>query len=192
MGKLVLASSSPRRQELMEMMRLDFTIVPSKIEEEEYSGLKPVDLVRELARAKAEEVAELVEEAVVVGSDTIVVLDGVVIGKPVDQSEAVKMLKKMQDRQHTVITGLAVCDSSSGKASVDYDKTEVFMMPMSEKDISSYVNTGEPMDKAGAYGIQGIGGAFIEKIVGSYFTVMGLPIHKLAVMLKEYGIFVFN
>lgn len=192
MAKLVLASSSPRRQELMEMMGLDFTIVPSKINEEEYSGLKPIDLARELARAKAEEVAELVEEAIVIGSDTIVVLDGFVIGKPLDKSEAVKMLKKIQDRQHTVITGLAVCDSLSGKTSVDYDKTEVFVMPMSEKDIISYVNTGEPMDKAGAYGIQGIGGVFIEKIVGSYFTVMGLPIHKLAVMLKELGIFVFT
>lgn len=191
MRRLVLASSSPRREELMEMLGLSFTIVPSKIDEGEYTGLKPVDLVRELARAKAEGVAKLVENSIVVGSDTIVVLNGELMGKPVNNLHAVKMLKRMQNRQHTVITGLAVCDSESEKISVDYDKTEVYMLPMSDADINFYVNTGEPMDKAGAYGIQGIGGAFIEKIVGSYFTVMGLSIHKLAIMLREFGISIF-
>lgn len=163
MGKLVLASSSPRRQELMKMMGLDFLIMPGSVDEGKYSSLEPVDMARELARAKAEAVAGQFEEAVVIGSDTIVVLDGAVMGKPADKSEAVEILKKMQNRQHTVITGLAVCDSRTGKTCIDYDKTEVYMMPMSDNDIISYVNTGEPMDKAGAYGIQGIGGVFIKK-----------------------------
>lgn len=190
MSKLVLASSSPRRQEIMEMLGLDFIIIPSRIDEEKFVNLNPLDMVKELSKAKAEEVADLVEDTLVIGSDTIVVLDGVVLGKPADQFEAINMLKQLQNKQHIVLTGLAICDTS-GQLTVDYDKTDVFMVPLSDDDIINYVKTGEPMDKAGAYGIQGVGGAFIESINGSYYTVMGLPIHKLVKMLRKYGVFIF-
>ncbi len=191
MAKLVLASASPRRQELMEMLGFNFTIVPSKIDEEQYNHLGPVEMVKELARAKAEEVAALVEDTVVIGSDTIVVLDDKVLGKPSDQTEARDMLRKLQNRRHSVYTGIAVWDTFSGQVVVDYDKTDVFMGSITDKDILEYVKTGEPMDKAGAYGIQGVGGIFVEKINGSYFTVMGLPIHKLVKILKDFDISIF-
>ncbi|MFP4661332.1 MAG: Maf family protein [Halanaerobiales bacterium] len=191
MAKLVLASASPRRQELMKMLGFNFTIVPSKINEEEFIDMEPVEMVKELARAKAEEVADLVEDTLVIGSDTIVVLDDLVLGKPSDQEEAVSILKKLRNRKHSVMTAIAIYDTVSGKVSVDYEETDVFMGPISDEDIMEYVKTGEPMDKAGAYGIQGIGGIFVEKINGSYFTVMGLPIHKLVQMLKEFEVSVF-
>lgn len=191
MAKLVLASASPRRQGLMEMLGFNFTIVPSNINEEEYKDLNPIDMVKDLARAKAEEIAGLVEDTVVIGSDTIVVLDDKILGKPSDQSEAMAILKKLQNRKHSVLTGIAVWDTVSGKVLVDYDKTDVFMGSIKDEDILEYVKTDEPMDKAGAYGIQGIGGIFVEKIEGSYFTVMGLPIHKLVKMLKGFDISVF-
>lgn len=191
MAKLVLASASPRRQELMEMLGFNFTIVPSKIDEEKYNDLDPVEMVKELARAKAEDVAALVEDTVVIGSDTIVVLDDKVLGKPSDQPEARDMLRRLQNRRHSVYTGIAVWDTFSGQVVVDYDKTDVFMSSITDDDILEYVKTGEPMDKAGAYGIQGVGGIFVEKINGSYFTVMGLPIHKLVKVLKEFDISLF-
>ncbi|MFP4017084.1 MAG: Maf family protein [Halanaerobiales bacterium] len=191
MTKLVLASASPRRQELMKMLGFNFTIVPSKIKEDEYIDLEPIEMVKELARAKAEEVAELVEDTLVIGSDTIVVLDDIVLGKPSDHDEAVSILKKLRSQKHSVLTAIAICDTVSGKVLVDYEETDVFMGPISDEEILEYVKTGEPMDKAGAYGIQGIGGIFVEKINGSYFTVMGLPIHKLVQMLKEFGVSVF-
>jgi len=191
MAKLVLASASPRRQELMEMLGFNFTIVPSKINEDEYKDLNPIDMVKELARVKAEEVAALVEDTVVIGSDTIVILGDKVLGKPSDQSEAGDILRKLQNRRHSVYTGFAVCDTFSGQVVVDYDKTDVFMGSITDADILDYVKTGEPMDKAGAYGIQGVGGIFVEKINGSYFTVMGLPIHKLVKILKDFDISIF-
>ncbi len=191
MAKLVLASASPRRQELLEMLGFNFTIVPSKIDEEKYNHLNPVEMVKELARAKAEEVATLVEDTLVIGSDTIVVLDDKVLGKPSDQPEARDMLRRLQNRRHSVYTGIAVCDTFSGQVVLDYDKTDVFMTPITDDDILEYVKTGEPMDKAGAYGIQGVGGIFVEKIDGSYFTVMGLPIHKLVKILKDFDISIF-
>ncbi len=191
MAKIVLVSASPRRQELMEMLGFNFTIIPSKINEEEYKGLNPIEMVKELARAKAEDVACLEKNSVVIGSDTIVVLDNKILGKPSDQSEAVAILRRLQNRKHSVLTGIVVWDSFSGQVVVDYDKTDVFMGPITDEDILEYVKTGEPMDKAGAYGIQGIGGIFVEKIVGSYFTVMGLPIHKLVKILKGFDISIF-
>ncbi|MFW6035514.1 MAG: Maf family protein [Halothermotrichaceae bacterium] len=190
MSKLVLASMSPRRQELMKRMGFNFTVVPSKIDEEKYIDLSPVEMVQQLAEAKALEVAGLVEDTVVIAADTIVLYNGKILGKPQDQQQAFKTLKKLQGDKHTVITGISVCNTDN-KIVTDYDQTEVFMRSISEKEIRGYVTTGEPMDKAGAYGIQGLGGIFVERIKGSYFTVMGLPIHKLVLMLKKFEVEVF-
>ncbi|MDI3547795.1 MAG: nucleoside triphosphate pyrophosphatase [Halanaerobiales bacterium] len=187
-AKLILASASPRREELLKRLGLKFTIVPSKIDEDKFSNLPPVEMVQELARAKAEEVAELVEDTVVIGADTVVVFEDKIMGKPLNKSDAERMLSQLQGKRHSVLTGLAVYETRSNKVLVDYDRTDVYMRPLDNQEITGYINTGEPLDKAGAYGIQGFGGIFVERINGSYFTVMGLPIHKLALMLKEFSI----
>lgn len=191
-SNLILASGSPRREELLKRLGLNFTTVPSKINEKKFNKLNPVDMVCELAIAKAEEVAQLVEDTVVIGADTIVVYKEGVLGKPTDKEDAKNMLKKLQGKKHSVLTGIAVLETDTGKVLVDYDKTDVYMRSLEPAEINGYVNTGEPMDKAGAYGIQGLGGVFIERINGSYFTVMGLPLHKLVIMLKEFSINIFT
>lgn len=191
MAKLVLASNSPRRQDLLQMLGLDFTVIPSKIEEKDFAALPPEEMVKELSKAKAEGVGTLVENALVIGSDTIVMLEGEILGKPRNPEEAILMLKNLRNKDHTVLTGLALYETNSGRILVDYDRTEVSMGPISDDDIRNYIRTGEPLDKAGGYGIQGIGGAFVESIRGSYYTVVGLPIHLLVKMLKEFGISIF-
>ncbi len=190
-SNLILASGSPRREELLKKLGLNFTAVPSKIDEDKFSKLKPVDLVQELAIAKTEEVAELVEDTVIIGADTIVVYEGEVLGKPVDRDDAERMLNHLQGKKHSVLTGLAVLATGTGEIRVDYDHTDVYMRKLTAKEITGYVKSGEPMDKAGAYGIQGLGGIFVERIDGSYFTVMGLPIHKLVLMLRDFSIEIF-
>lgn len=187
-AKLVLAYSSPRREELLKRLGLNFTIVPSKINENNFNDIAPDLLVQKLASRKAEEVAGLVENTVIIAADTVVVNENEIIGKPDDKNDAGKMLEKLQGRQHTVFSGLAVLSTKTAKSLVDVDHTEVYLRQMSKQEIDDYINTGEPLDKAGSYGIQGLGGIFVEKIEGSYFTVMGLPIHKLAVMLKKFDV----
>lgn len=188
MSKIILASNSPRREKLLKQLGLSFTIVPSKIDEKSYADLEPEVMVQELAGAKAQEVAELVEETVVIGADTIVLAGQHILGKPRDQEEAFQMLWRLQGKKHRVLTGLAVYDTKSGRLLVDYDRAEVYLRKMEEREITAYIGTGEPMDKAGAYAIQGLGGIFVEGLVGSYYTVVGLPIHKLVLMLKEFQI----
>lgn len=188
MSKIILASNSPRREELLKQLGLSFTIVPSKIDEDSYADLEPEVMVQELAGAKAQEVAELVEETVVIGADTIVLAEQHILGKPCDQKAAFQMLWQLQGKKHRVLTGLAVYDTKSGRLLVDYDQTEVYLRKMEEREITAYIGTGESMDKAGAYAIQGLGGIFVERLVGSYYTVVGLPIHKLVFMLKEFQI----
>jgi len=191
-SKLILASASPRREELLMMLGLNFTTVPSKIEEESYHEAQPPEeLVQELARKKVEEVAGLVEDTVIIGADTVLIFNGRILGKPRDQEEACETLTELQGKRHTVFTGIAVYGTINDKLLLDYNRTEVYLRKMDEFEISAYVKTGEPLDKAGAYGIQGIGGVFVEKIEGSYYNVVGLPIDKLVLMLKEFGFNIF-
>lgn len=185
--KLVLASSSPRREEILEQLNLKFTIVPSKIDEDNFDSSDPVELVRKLAEEKARSVSQLVEDAIIIAADTVVVYNDQILGKPSGKLDAKKMLKKLSSDQHQVITGVAVLNSSSGESHVDYNITEVKMTALSEQEINSYVDTGEPLDKAGSYAIQGFGGLFVEEIKGSYYSVMGLPIHQLAKLLDKFN-----
>ena len=187
-SKLVLASASPRREVLLKQLGLRFTIVPSKVQEEKFACLPPIKMVTELSLAKAREVGKLVEDTVVIAGDTIVLNQGDVLGKPKDKKEAVSMLKGLSGKTHKVLTGIAIFSTFDNKTMVDHDLTDVYMREITEDEIIKYVDTGEPMDKAGAYAIQGLGGIFVEKISGSYFTVMGLPIHKLQTMLKEFSV----
>jgi len=185
--KLVLASSSPRREEILEQLNLKFTIVPSKIDEDNFDSSDPVELVKLLAEEKARSISALVENAIIIAADTVVVHDENILGKPANEAEARNMLKKLSADQHQVITGVAVLNSSSGESHVDYNITEVKMTDLSEYEINSYVDTGEPLDKAGSYAIQGFGGLFIEEIRGSYYSVMGLPIHQLSKLLDKFN-----
>ena len=182
---IVLASASPRRRELLEMMGLEFEIVPAK-DELDAEGLPPAEAVAKIALGKAVSVAKLrAENDLVIAADTLVCLDGELLGKPKDEAEAFAMLKKLSGNEHQVYTGVAV---SQGDKSVSCaEMTKVRFCRMSDEDIKNYIATFEPMDKAGAYGIQGKGAVFIEGIEGDYFNVMGLPLHRLSLMLKEFG-----
>ena len=160
------------------MLGLDFDIVTSNAEEKIDAGSPPAEMVMQLARAKGEGITG----DVVISADTIVCLDGKILCKPRSREEAADMLRALSGRTHEVYTGICV----NGRT--DYEKSEVTFAEMSEREIEAYIETGEPMDKAGAYGIQGMGACFVKEIKGDFFNVMGLPVHKLYCILKEEGL----
>ena len=184
---LILASKSPRRRELLAQMGLtDFEIHPAVGEELAEPGLTPPELVQALALHKAREVAEKFAQPgdLVIGADTIVVLDGQVLGKPHDEAHALAMLTALSGREHHVYTGVAVLQDGL----VQVEDTAVWFRNASEGELRRYIATGEPMDKAGAYGIQGRGGLLVSRIQGDYTNVVGLPIVRLASMLAQFGV----
>ena len=188
MKNLVLASSSSRRKEILERLNLKFKVVPSNLDESSYKDLNPEKLVQKLSSAKAREVSKLVEDTIIIAADTVVVNNDKILEKPEDEEEAVEMLKELSGDKHTVMTGLTVYSTLEEKEMTDIAKTQVYLSDISEAKIKKYVDTGEPLGKAGSYAIQGLGSVFVEKIEGSYFTVMGLPIHKLAEKLNDFSI----
>lgn len=184
--RLLLASGSPRRRELLERLGLDFDFVAPDVDESRFPEEAPAAYVERVARAKAEAVGG--DGVIVVAADTTVVHEGRVMGKPGHPEEARSMLRRIQGDIHEVFTGLAVGSWDGGtqmKSVVDI--AEVTMLPMTEEEIVWYVDTGEPLDKAGAYALQGRGGRFVRRIVGSPFTVIGLPIHLLARLVSASG-----
>lgn len=183
--KLILASSSPRRKEILEKEGFEFEIIlPDNVGENKVS-LDPVNHVLELSRKKAESVAKRLKEGLILGADTIVVLDGEILGKPKDEKEAQVILKKLGGKAHKVYTGLTLINKSNDKVLSDYDSTKVFFNQLEDEDISNYITTGEPLDKAGAYGIQGMGSFLVHHIEGNLDNVIGLPMKKLKEMLKR-------
>lgn len=189
MTKFVLASASPRRKELLNVMGLDFDIVVSNADEDSVSKDIPTELyVQELALLKAGAAAKKVlrnKNAVVISADTIVTLDGEILGKPEDDEAAYKMLKILSGRAHDVYTGYCVMRIADGKTVCASVRTSVHFKELDDEKINAYINSGEPMDKAGAYGIQGKGALLIKKIDGDYFNVVGLPISALADTLER-------
>lgn len=189
---LVLASSSPRRQELIRSLRLPFEVIVSHADESYAEDLGPAQIVETLSLRKASSVAEAEEmrsrDAVIIGSDTIVVLDGQVLGKPVNPGDAARMLRLLQGRTHEVYSGVACLDGLSGKRIVSHRITQVKMKALTKQQIIRYIATGEPQDKAGSYAIQGLGATLVESIEGCYFNVVGLPLSLLSDMLSELGI----
>ena len=186
--RIILASGSPRRKELLEMLKVkNLEIIPAKGEESAHPELSPPELVKELSRCKAAEVAPRHEpDTVTIGADTVVVLDGQVLGKPADRADAAWMLRALSGRSHTVYTGVTII---RGNTLISHaERTEVRFRPLSEREIEAYIATGEPMDKAGAYGAQGIASLFVEGLDGDFFNVMGLPLCALGNMLKELGV----
>ena len=193
MTEFVLASASPRRKELLEKMGLQFSIVVSEADESTVSRDIPVNLyVQELALLKASATAKMLlrnKKALIIAADTIVTLDGEILGKPDGEDSAKKMLSSLSGRTHEVYTGYCIMRISDGKTVCNSVKTEVKFKTLTEQKIRSYIESGEPMDKAGAYGIQGLGSMLIEKINGDYFNVVGLPVSALADTLeKEFDI----
>lgn len=185
--RIILASSSPRRRELLKLIGIEHEVKPADLDESIRDGEKPHDYAERLARQKAELVDDGADPGhAVIGADTIVVIDDAVLGKPRDPKEAETMLRKLSGRTHTVITAVAVCRSGETWSSVE--EVSVTFRKLSRPEIKSYIATGEPMDKAGAYGIQGFGATIVDRIDGDYFAVMGLPLARLVRMLAEAGI----
>lgn len=182
---LVLASTSPRRIELLSRITTDFITVPSKIEEKA-SGT-PEEQVLALARKKACEVASR-QEGIIIGADTLVVLDGDILGKPRSREDGRVTLKRLSDREHTVLTGLYVLSTKSGEHLEAIERTAVSFRFLSKEEIEAYLDTGEYQDKAGAYAIQGRAGLFVERINGDFFNVMGLPLCQLYLLLIQMGV----
>jgi len=185
MSHLILASSSPRRRELLTQAGFSFTVHPAHINEDIHPGEDPTAYVTRLAREKAQKVFEELSdaEAVVLGADTTVVLDGEILGKPVDADDAKRMLAALSGRTHTVITGVAVV--SAAHMEVAAEVTGVKFRVLSVDEIAAYVASGHPMDKAGAYGIQGLAAKWIPRIEGCYFNVVGLPLALVSKMLES-------
>jgi septum formation protein len=183
--RLILASSSPRRAEILTKERVKFEISIPVGYNEETSFSDPVAHVLEASRRKAQSVAEQIEDGIILGADTVVVLDGEILGKPKDQDDAMFLLKKLSGRLHQVYTGVTLINKPNEKVVSDYDLTKVKFNQLDESDIRDYIATGEPMDKAGAYGIQGMGNLLVDHIEGSLDNVIGLPTEKLRNMLDQ-------
>ena len=194
--KIILASASPRRKELLEKLDLDFSVCPADIDEsllpDEDAAMYPL----RTAVQKAMAVAKTEEDALVIAADTVVAVDDDILGKPRDEAEAKAMLQRLSGREHIVITGIGVVDTASGRTLSATEQTIVYFHPLRDEEIDAYIATGECMDKAGSYGIQGKGSLLVRKIDGDYFNVMGLPLSRLyrlllnidADILKKTGI----
>lgn len=184
---LVLASGSPRRRELLGRFGKPFKVIPARGEEHAPAGLTPAETVMALAEQKAREVAALcADTAVVLGADTVVELDGVLLGKPRSEEEAFAMLSSLSGRSHRVFTGL--CVIRGDRVLTDCEETAVHFRAMTPEEIRAYIATGEPMDKAGAYGCQGVGALFVEKLEGDFYNVMGLPLCRLGRLLRQMDV----
>jgi septum formation protein len=181
---LILASSSPRRAELLTAAGIPFEVVTVDVDESMQKLEPPGEHVRRLARQKAEAALAVHPDRLVLGADTIVLVSGDMMGKPADRDDAVRMLRSLSGREHEVMTGVALV--STRKAVVEVARTRVWMNPLSAREIADYVASGEPLDKAGAYGIQGLGAKFIDRIQGSYSNVVGLPVALVYRLLKGY------
>ena len=178
-GRFLLASKSPRRADLLRLIGVRFETAVSFVNEDNEKNLSPGEHVTELAGKKALSIAAQVEEGSVLGADTIVVLEGAILGKPESRQHAIEMLRLLSGKWHEVFTGIALVSVDRRTMLSSYERTRVKVKELTSLEIESYVDSGEPMDKAGSYGIQGLGAIFIERVDGCYFNVMGLPVSKL-------------
>lgn len=190
MKRIILASASPRRKQLLESLELSFETIPSSFEESLDASDDPQQLVEYLSFQKAQDVATKYE-GLVIAADTIVVINGTVFGKPKDTKHAKEILKKLSGRSHQVLTGYTIIDTATFRRKTKVVSSTVYFKELSDKKIDEYIESGEPMDKAGAYGIQGLGSIFVDKIEGDYFNVIGLPIKELKQDLELFDV-VFN
>lgn len=183
--RVILASQSPRRRELLALVGIDHEVRPADVDETPYPGELPAPHAERLARAKAVALGDAHPDALVIAADTIVVVDGDILGKPRDASHARAMLARLGGRAHRVVTAVAL--ARAGTVAAEVEEVEVRFRALTAGEIAAYVATGEPMDKAGAYGIQGYGATIVERIDGDYFAVMGLPLVRVVRLARELG-----
>lgn len=187
--RLVLASESPRRRGLLESAGIVPIVVPPGVDEDVSEGfMPPEELVKSLARWKVRGIVSRMPDEFVMGGDTVVFIDGEVLGKPKDEDEARRMLRRIAGRTHEVYSGIALYEPVGGRILDDYDATKVSLREMDEEEIDWYVRTGEPMDKAGSYALQGIGCLFVTRVEGDFTGVVGLPLPKVYALLRRAGI----
>jgi nucleoside triphosphate pyrophosphatase len=186
--KLILASTSPRRREILELLKIPFEVRPPKFVETSDGKLSPEEEALLFAREKALSLKKEFPNSLIIGCDTIVEIDGKKLGKPRDEKEARAMLQTLSGRIHRVLTGLVVMDSQSGEFQEILSVAQVAMRSLSNQEITEYIASGEPMDKAGAYAVQGIGRKLIDHVEGDYFTVVGLPLRTVAQILSKLGV----
>lgn len=182
---IILASASPRRKEILENVNVKFTVVASNIDEVILDNEPPKELVMRLAFEKCMDVAKKNEDALVIGADTIVVMDNQILGKPKNEEDAYNMIELLSNKKHQVITGISLINLSLDKKVIDCVVSEVTFKDLSKETIRDYIKTKESLDKAGAYGIQGYGSLLVESISGDYFNIVGLPISRISDLLKE-------
>jgi len=188
--KIILASQSPRRKWLLEQIGLDFEIITSNFDENIEGKKFSRKLIESLAYQKAKDVSERTEnEALIIAADTVVILGSNILGKPKDEADAKNMLKQLSNRVHKVITAVAIIDKYEEKTLINSTISKVKFKKLTEREIEDYIKTGEPMDKAGSYGIQAYGSLFVEKVDGCYNNIVGLPLNLLGEMLKSFGVY---
>ena len=189
--KIILASASPRRRDLLSQMGLKFDVIPSNVDENIDNKAFSKELIENLALEKALDVKNKINyPAIIIGSDTVVVTNNEILGKPKDKTDALRMLQLLSGKTHQVISAIAIVDSEEDKTLVDSVVSEVTFKPLSDSEINNYIETQEPMDKAGAYAIQGLTGIFIVSICGCYSNIVGISVYKLAQMLKQLGVII--
>lgn len=186
MKRFIVASASPRRKELLSMTGYEFEIIPSDADETLPENTGAYEAVKELSKRKAVSVWEENKDAVVLGCDTVVALDDIILGKPETEEEAEKMLSTLSGREHCVCSGVCITDGENTRQFVGSARVKFY--ELSKETIKSYIATKDPMDKAGSYGIQGIGSVLVESIEGDYFTIVGLPLAETARVLREFGV----
>ncbi|HEX3072894.1 MAG TPA: Maf family protein [Ignavibacteriales bacterium] len=183
---IYLASKSPRRRKLLKLLNIKFKAISVDLDEKIKNGEKPVDAVKRIASEKLDAARLHLRKGLIITADTVVVIDGKIIGKPKDEADAKRILRKLSGNTHEVFTGFALYNSKTGKKIVDHERTKVTFRKLDDNEIDEYIKSGSPMDKAGAYGIQDdYGAVFIEKISGCYYNVVGLPLARLYKRLKE-------
>ena len=188
MKKIILASASPRRKELLGKIGLEFEVEPSNYAEDTHSELEPHELAEKVSLEKAQAIANKHKNAIVIAADTFIVLGTKMLGKPKTEVEAKRMLRAISGKPHLVITGFTIIDTDINKVLSRVVETKVYIRRLTSNEINAYVESKEPLDKAGAYAIQGLGSVIVEKIEGDYFNVMGLPLSALTESLKDFGI----
>jgi septum formation protein len=188
MKRIILASASPRRKEILQKTGLAFTVEESGYEENNSAGLEPCKLAVKHSIGKAMDIMPKYNDALIIAADTIVVLGKKVFGKPKNGIDAADMLSKLSGKAHTVITGFTILDTATGKRFSRAVESKVYFKKLDKDEIEAYVRSKEPMDKAGAYGVQGLGAVIVRKVEGDFFNVMGLPLCELVIALKKFGV----
>ena len=189
-SKLILASNSPRRSHLLAQAGLNFSVIPSDVDEQKLAMSDPDEYVRALAESKARDISEKHPDSWIIGADTIVLIEQQILGKPDSEDAARKMLRRLSGKTHQVYTGYCICCKREKRLFSDVVKTDVYFKELSDREIEWYIQTGEPFDKAGGYGIQGIGAFLVERISGSYTNVVGLPVCEVISFLIKEGVVV--